>query len=40
VRRRASHPYAMPAENDRPIFIYRRPKLSLKDIWPQVKSFI
>lgn len=35
-----SHPYALPAENDRHIFICRRPKLSLKEIWPQVKSFI
>jgi hypothetical protein len=35
-----SHPYAMPAENDRPIFICRRPKLSLKKIWPRVKSYI
>jgi hypothetical protein len=33
------HPYAMPAENDVPIWICRRPKVTLEQIWPQVKSF-
>jgi hypothetical protein len=31
--------YAMPGENDLPIWICRRPKLSLKQIWPRVKHF-
>lgn len=33
------NPYAMPAESDLPIWICRRPKFSLKQIWPQVKHF-
>jgi hypothetical protein len=34
-----SNRYAMPAETDLPIWICRRPKLSFKQLWPQVKSF-
>jgi hypothetical protein len=35
-----NHPYAMPFENNLPIYICRRPKISLKEIWPRVKSYI
>jgi hypothetical protein len=31
--------YAMPGENDLPIWICRRPKFSLDQLWPHVKSF-
>ncbi len=34
-----SNPYAMPSESDLPIWICRRPKLSFKQLWPQVKDF-
>jgi hypothetical protein len=34
------HPYAMPYESDLPIWICRRPKVTLKQIWPLVKSYI
>ena len=34
-----NHPNAMPGENDLPIWICRRPKVALKQIWPHVKSF-
>jgi len=34
-----NHQYAMPGENDLPIWICRRPKVTLEQIWPQVKSF-
>jgi hypothetical protein len=32
--------YAMPSESDLPIWICRRPRLSLKQLWPLVKSYI
>jgi 4-amino-4-deoxy-L-arabinose transferase-like glycosyltransferase len=35
-----SHPYAMPYENDLPIFICRSLKVSLREMWPAAKSFI
>ena len=31
--------YAMPAETDLPIWICRRPKVTLEQIWPRVKHF-
>jgi hypothetical protein len=31
--------WAMPYENDRPIFICRRPKRILRDLWPGLKHF-
>ena len=31
--------YAMPGENDLPIWICRRPKVTLEQIWPEVKDF-
>lgn len=34
-----SNRYAMPAETDLPIWICRRPRLSFKQLWPQVKDF-
>jgi len=34
-----SNKYAMPFETDLPIWICRRPKVTLEQIWPQVKSF-
>ena len=33
------HPYAMPYENNRPIWICRRPLVVIRDIWPTVKHF-
>jgi hypothetical protein len=33
------HPYAMPFETDLPIWICRRPRLTLDQIWPHVKYF-
>jgi hypothetical protein len=34
-----SNRYAMPGENDLPIWICRRPRVTLDQIWPQVKHF-
>ncbi|HVR38478.1 MAG TPA: glycosyltransferase family 39 protein [Thermoanaerobaculia bacterium] len=34
------HPYAMPYENDNPIFICRRPKTSLRALWPKIRNWI
>ena len=34
------HEYVMPYENDMPIWICRGAKVSLKDLWPQVKKYI
>ncbi|MDQ3907536.1 MAG: glycosyltransferase family 39 protein [Acidobacteriota bacterium] len=34
-----AHPYAMPFESDAPIFVCRRPKAPLKEIWPRVKCY-
>lgn len=34
-----THPYAMPSETDLPIWICRRPKITLDQIWPRVKHF-
>jgi hypothetical protein len=31
--------YARPFETDMPIFIARKPKYSLREIWPHAKSF-
>jgi hypothetical protein len=31
--------YAMPGENDLPIWICRRPRFTLQQLWPRVKSF-
>lgn len=36
---RVSSDYAMPYENDLPIYVCRRPKFSLPEIWPQVKHY-
>jgi len=33
-------PYAMPFENHQPIFVCRRPKRPLLDVWPSVKLYI
>ena len=35
-----SNPHAMPFESDLPIWICRRPKLTLEQIWPEVKHFV
>jgi len=32
--------YAMPYESNLPVFICRKPKMSLKELWPRVKSYI
>jgi hypothetical protein len=34
-----SHPYVLPHENNLPIFVCRRPKAPLKEIWPRVKCY-
>jgi hypothetical protein len=34
------HPYAMPYENNRVIWICRQPKVNLKSVWPRVKNYI
>ncbi|HYY43252.1 MAG TPA: hypothetical protein VE775_11015, partial [Pyrinomonadaceae bacterium] len=34
-----THPYVMPYENNLPIFLCRRPKLSLKEVWPLTKCY-
>ena len=33
------HPYAVPHEQDRPVFVCRKPKRPLKEIWPDVKCY-
>jgi hypothetical protein len=35
-----THPYVMPYENNLPIFICRRPRVSLAAYWPMTKKFI
>lgn len=35
-----THPYVMPYENNLPIFICRKPRVSLKASWPMTKKFI
>lgn len=37
---RTSNKYAMPYENDRPIYLCRGLKVGLGDIWPHLKNFI
>jgi len=32
--------YAMPYESDLPVFICRKPKMSLKEVWPRVRNYI
>jgi Dolichyl-phosphate-mannose-protein mannosyltransferase len=34
-----THEYVMPHENNLPIFICRRPRAPLKEIWPEVKCY-
>ncbi|HEX8073147.1 MAG TPA: glycosyltransferase family 39 protein [Pyrinomonadaceae bacterium] len=34
-----THPYVMPYENNLPVFLCRRPKQSLKEIWPRTKCY-
>jgi len=34
-----THPYVLPHENNNPIFVCRKPKRPLKEIWPQVKCY-
>jgi hypothetical protein len=34
-----NHPYAIPHENNLPVFVCRRPKRPLKEIWPDVKCY-
>jgi Dolichyl-phosphate-mannose-protein mannosyltransferase len=36
---RVRNPYAMPYENDKPVFLCRGLKTSLRDLWPRVKHF-
>lgn len=39
VARTFHHPYAMPWRNNHPIFLCRRPRVSLKEAWPEFKHF-
>jgi hypothetical protein len=32
--------YAMPFETDLPVYLCRRPKVTLQQVWPQIKHFI
>jgi hypothetical protein len=34
-----THPYAIPHERDLPVFVCRRPKMPLRELWPQVKCY-
>jgi hypothetical protein len=34
-----THPYAIPHENNLPVYICRRPKMPLRELWPQVKCY-
>jgi len=34
-----THEYVMPYENNLPIFVCREPRVTLEEIWPQVKHF-
>jgi hypothetical protein len=34
-----THPHVIPHENNTPVFVCRRPKRPLKEIWPDVKCF-
>lgn len=34
------HPYVMPYQNDAPLFLCRRPKISLHEAWPKLRGFI
>ncbi len=34
-----THPYVLPHENNNPVFVCRKPKRPLKEIWPQVKCY-
>jgi hypothetical protein len=39
VVRTFHHPYAMPWRNNHPIFLCRRPRVSLEVAWPKLKHF-
>ncbi|HJQ31818.1 MAG TPA: glycosyltransferase family 39 protein [Pyrinomonadaceae bacterium] len=34
-----THPYAIPHENNLPVYVCRKPKRPLKEIWPEVKCY-
>jgi len=34
-----THPYVLPHENNLPVFVCRKPKRPLKEIWPDVKCY-
>ncbi|MFB3786017.1 MAG: ArnT family glycosyltransferase [bacterium] len=36
---RFTHPYVMPYENNLPVFVCRKPKVSLREIWPEIKHY-
>ncbi|MBI2839594.1 MAG: glycosyltransferase family 39 protein [Acidobacteria bacterium] len=40
LRRVFCHPYVMPWRNYFPIYVCRKPRVSLKDIWPETKEFV
>ena len=35
-----THEYAMPYESNLPVYVCRKPKMSLKDVWPLSKNTI
>ncbi|HLL75237.1 MAG TPA: glycosyltransferase family 39 protein [Pyrinomonadaceae bacterium] len=34
-----THPYVLPHENEQPVFVCRKPKAPLSEIWPRVKCY-
>ena len=34
-----THPYVLPHENNNPVFLCRKPRRPLKEIWPEVKCY-
>jgi len=36
---RFTHPYVMPYENNLPVLVCRKPKISLQEIWPKTKHY-
>ena len=36
---RIATPYAMPYENDKPIYVLRGMKTQLQDYWPEMKAY-
>jgi hypothetical protein len=35
-----THPYAMPSNRNLPVYVCRKPKVSIQEAWPRAKRFI